>query len=90
MKTLISIKADTETKKRAQKAAYELGLPLSAIVNAYLKEFVRSREVTFSMEPRLRSEVIKLLERASKDYRAKKNTIGPFSWAKEMDIYLDS
>ena len=57
MKTMINIKTDKEVKENAQKIARELGLPLSTVINAYLKEFIRDREVSFSLEPRLRPEV---------------------------------
>ena len=38
MKTMINIKADKEVKESAQRVAAELGLPLSTVINAYLKE----------------------------------------------------
>lgn len=90
MKTLLNVKTDKEVKEEAQRAAKELGLPLSTIVNAYLKEFIRSRGVRFSLEPELRPEIERLLQRASRDLRKKKNVVGPFATAKEMDKYLDS
>lgn len=90
MKTIINIKADKEVKQRAQKIAKELGLPLSTVINAYLKEFIRKKEVTFSVEPRLRPEVGKLLEKASRDYKQGKNVSGPFSTAEEIEAHLKS
>ena len=86
---MINIKTDKEVKENAQKIARELGLPLSTVINAYLKEFIRDREVSFSLEPRLRPEVEKLLKKASQDYRSGKNVHGPFSAGREMDKYLD-
>ena len=53
-KTLISIKVDKEVKEKAQEIARELGFSLSAIVNAYLKQFIRTREVYFSLLERKR------------------------------------
>ncbi len=88
MKTLINIKTDKEVKEKAQRIAKELGLPLSTVINAYLKEFIRSREVIFSVEPQLRAGIGKLLKQASRDYRAGKSISGPFSTAQEMDAYL--
>lgn len=87
---MINIKTDREVKEKAQEIAKELGLPLSSVVNAYLKEFVRERTVRFSVEPQVRAEVGKLLRQASKDYKSRKNIAGPFKTAKEMDAYLDS
>ncbi|MEK9175287.1 MAG: DUF6364 family protein [Patescibacteria group bacterium] len=88
MKTLINIKTDKEVKDRAQQIAQEIGLPLSTVINAYLKEFVRNRTVTFSIEPKLRPEIEKMLKQASRDYRAGKNISGPFATGQEMDAYL--
>jgi addiction module RelB/DinJ family antitoxin len=90
MKSVINIKTDKEVKKSAQKAAEDLGLSLSAIVNAYLKEFIRDREVRFSMEPQIRPEVSKLLTRASADFKNGKNVAGPFKNAKAAIEYLHS
>ncbi len=88
MKTLVNIKTDKEVKEKAQRVAKELGLPLSTVINVYLKEFVRSREVTFSLEPQIRPAIGKLLKQASRNYRARKNIAGPFSTPREMDAYL--
>lgn len=88
MKTLVNIKTDVEVKKKAQEIAADLGLPLSVIVNAYLKELIRNREVKLSLEPKLRPEVEKLLQQASRDYQAGKNIAGPFSTSQEMNAYL--
>src|SRR3989344_6474301 len=45
MKTVITLKADKEVKESAQKVAAELGLTLSAVVNASLKQFVREKSL---------------------------------------------
>lgn len=90
MKTMINVKTDKEVKEKAQRIAKDLGLPLSTVVNAYLKEFVRSREVLFSMGPQIRPEVAKLLKKADRDYRKRRNTAGPFQTAGEAVTYLNS
>lgn len=90
MKTMINIKADKEIKERAQGLARQLGLPLSAIINAYLKDFIYRQEVKFSLEPQIRPELEKFLEKISKDYNRGKNIIGPFLDSGKMDIYLDA
>jgi len=90
MKTLINIKTDREVKEGAQKIAQELGLSLSAIINASLKQLVRNKEVYFSVAPRMTPYLENLIKEAKKDYKAGKNIAGPFATAKEMDIYLNS
>ncbi|MBI2635438.1 MAG: type II toxin-antitoxin system RelB/DinJ family antitoxin [Parcubacteria group bacterium] len=89
-KTVINVKVDKDTKKKAQVLAKDLGLPLSTIINANLREFVRSGEVVFSIEPKIKPEVWKLLRKASADYKAGKNISPRFSSAKEAIRYLNS
>lgn len=44
----IYIKTEAETKKEAQKVAKDLGLSLSAILNGFLKQLIKTKTVTFS------------------------------------------
>jgi len=90
MKTTIILKADKEVKENAQKLAKELGLNLSAIINANLKQFIRSREVYFSTLPKMTPELEKLIGRARKDYKAKKNISPVFGSVREALDYLHS
>lgn len=90
MQTVIHIKADREVKENAQKAAKELGLTLSDIINASLRNFIRTREITFSAVPHMTPELEKVLDKVEKDIKNKRNIIGPFYTAEEMDKYLDS
>lgn len=48
--TTINIKADPKVKLQAQKIAAELGLTLSGVLNGFLKQFVRTKKVQFSLE----------------------------------------
>ena len=45
MKILMAIKIDVAVKRRAQKVVADLGLTLSAVVNAMLKQLIRDREL---------------------------------------------
>ncbi len=83
-KTVISAKVDRDTKIKAQALAGELGLPLSTIINANLREFVRNGEVTFSLEPQLKPHILKKLHKASADYKAGKNISKGFSSTEDM------
>jgi addiction module RelB/DinJ family antitoxin len=89
MKTIINIKADKDIKERAKSIAAELGIPLSTVINAYLKEFVRNREINFSAVPRMSRELERLVGRAEKDLKAKKNVAGPFGSARDAMAYLN-
>ncbi len=39
---------DSDIKDKAQKVAQQLGIPLGSIINGYLREFLRTKEVSFS------------------------------------------
>ncbi len=43
MKTILNVKTEVAVKRDAQKLAYELGLSLSTVVNAYLRQFIRDK-----------------------------------------------
>lgn len=88
MKTVLNVKTDKEVKKKAQALAKELGLPLSTIVNAYLKEFIREQKVTFSTELQLRPEKEKLFRQAERDYRKGVNISPPLSTPEEIETYF--
>lgn len=89
-KEIINIKTDGTLKKEAQKVAKDLGLPLSAVLNAYLRQFVRTREVHFYSEGELKPHVKKRLDRIAKEARSGKNLVGPFKNGEEADEYLNA
>ncbi|MBI4138010.1 MAG: type II toxin-antitoxin system RelB/DinJ family antitoxin [Candidatus Wildermuthbacteria bacterium] len=90
MKTVINIKADEAVKKDAQKIAETLGLSLSAVINAFLKQFVRNKEVHFAVAPRMSKKLERILKEVELDIQKKQNLSPVFSSAREMDKYLDS
>ena len=89
MKTLISVKADKEVKENAQKLAKELGLSLSDVIGASLRNFIRTREVYVSAIPRMTPELERIIGVVKKDIKSGKNISPVFHSAKEMDAYLD-
>ena len=76
MKTLINIKADREVKERARRVAKEIGIPLSTIINAYLKQLGREKTINFTVPLRPNKKTARLLHKASDDYR-KGRSISP-------------
>ena len=90
MKTLINIKTDKDIKRTAQKIANELGLSLSAVLNSYLKHFVREKEIHLAIAPKITPELNEILKKVEADIKKKKNMSQVFSSIKEMDRYLDS
>lgn len=89
-KVLLNIKTDREVKIEAKKIAKELGVPLSTVVNAYLKEFIREREVRLSLAPHASPRLERLLGRVEQDIKKEKNLSPSFSSARDIEEYLDS
>jgi len=90
MQTVIHIRADKEVKKNAAQAAKELGLSLSDVINAALRNFIRTREVIFSDTPRMTPELERYLSKVEEDIKHDRNIDGPFYSAEEWNKYLDS
>ena len=90
MKTLFNIRTDLETKKRAQRAAKALGIPLSTIINAYLKQFGYEKRIYFAVPLQPNKKTQKLLRTVHKDYQKGENISPMFTTAEEMDAYLNS
>jgi antitoxin component of RelBE/YafQ-DinJ toxin-antitoxin module len=90
MKTQLIVKTDKEVKIRAQKTAKELGLPLSALINAYLKEFIVTKEAHFYVQDELKPEVKKRLDRLTKEAREGKNLSPVFDNVEKAIHYLNS
>ena len=90
MKTIINIKTEPEVKESAQNLAAELGLSLSAILNGYLKQFIRSRSVYFSTEYQMSDELEELLDVVEEDIKHGRNLSKDISSVEENTNYLKS
>lgn len=90
MKTVLNVKTDKEVKEKAQDLAKHLGVPLSVVVNSYLKEFIRSGEFTLRREPQLRASVAKRLEKAIAEAKEGKNVSPSFKDAKDALKWLEN
>ncbi len=88
MTTVIHIKADKEVKENAQKAAKDLGLTLTDVINASLRNFIRTREVIFSDIPQMTPELEKSIEKVEEDIKHNRNLSPKFKTAKEAIAYL--
>ena len=91
MKTaVINIKTNKEVKEHAQELAEELGFSLSSLVTASLKQFIRAREVRFSMLPKMTPYLEGVIKKVEKDIKAKKNLSPAFANSADMDKYLNN
>ena len=66
----LSVKIDPKVKSAAEKVAHDLGFSLSAVINASLKDLIRRKSVSFTLDADL--------EEAMDDAREGR-TVGPFS-----------
>lgn len=73
---VINIKTNPETKVKAKQVADELGLSLSSLVNAFLKQMIKTKTVTFSARDEEPNKYLQaLIKKAREDY--KKGNISP-------------
>jgi addiction module RelB/DinJ family antitoxin len=73
MKTTTSIKLDKKVKDEASKLAGELGLSLSSVVNATLKQFVNERRVVLSVSPSFNKKTEEAFLKLREDVKNEKN-----------------
>ena len=88
MQTVIHIKADKEVKENAAKVARDLGLNLSDVINASLRNFIRTREIYFSHTPRMTPELEKLLDKVEADIKKERNLSTRFRSVEESIDWL--
>jgi len=90
IKTIINIKTEKNIKTHAQKLAKEMGFSLSAIINAYLRQFLRNKEVYFTITPKISPELESLLGKTEFDIQRNKNISRILSSQKEIKKHLIS
>lgn len=83
MKTILNIKTDKSLKIAAQNTASELGLPLGTVMNAFLRQFVREKELNLSASLKPSKYLMKIIAEAEEDL-AKGRVYGPFNSVDDM------
>jgi len=68
---VINVKIDPKVKIQAQKVAADLGLSLSGLLNAYLRNVIRTKEVCFSLnKPEIPSaRLIRSIKKAEEEIK---------------------
>ena len=86
---VITIKTDATVKTRAQQIVEELGLSLSAVINGYLRQLIRTKSVSFSAHPQEipNAYMRKALKQSAADIKAGRISRS-FSNADEAIAYL--
>lgn len=90
MTTVINLKTDKEVKEQAQKLAKKMGFSLSSLINAYLRHFLRNKEVYFSLAPKMTAELENLLGKIEFDIQRRKNLSKPVTTKTELQEHLRS
>lgn len=84
---IINIRTDARVKSGAQKIAEKLGLSLSAVINAYLKQLIRTKTVSFSLSEEPTDYLLEMLKESKEDIR--KGRVSPsFTKAEEAIKWL--
>lgn len=86
---VVTTKVDPQMKKEAQKTAEALGVPLSLVIKGFLKQFIKTKTVTFSAEAEEPSEyLIKSIKQAEKNLKEGKHS-PVFKTGKEAVAWLE-
>jgi len=67
---VINIKINPTLKKQARNIAEELGLSLSSLIKGYLKQLVRTKTVSFSLEEEPTDYLLQALKESREDIKA--------------------
>lgn len=84
MSTTMMMKIDKELRDDAKRTAAALGVPLTTVVSALLKQFVRERQILISLEPMPTKAKMKLFEEISKEMDKNKKTQKSFSNVEDL------
>lgn len=86
---VIVTRIDPQIKRKAQETAELIGMPLSVAIKTFLKQFIRTKSITFNIEGDYPSEYLKTaIKKAEENYR-KGNTSPAFDNAKDAIKYLE-
>ena len=86
---VINIKTQPEVKAQAQKIARQIGVSLSSLINAYLKQFIKTKTATFTANDEIPNKHTRaILKRAEENYK-KGNTSPAFKTGEEAVLWLE-
>lgn len=85
---VINIKTNPQTKSEAQEVARKLGISLSALINGFLKNLIKTKKVEFSLDERPSKYLINAMKQGEKNYKAG-NTSPVFDNIKDNLAWLE-
>lgn len=71
---VINLRVDSDLKTLAQKVADDLGFGLSSLINAYLKNFVKTKTVYFSAVEQPSEFLVKTLAKTREELKYKETS----------------
>ena len=86
MYTTVTIKTEKQLHRDAKRTAQKLGIPLTTVINALLKDFVREQAITVSARPIPLPEKVAVWKRISEEID--KGHYKEFSSAKDLIEHL--
>jgi addiction module RelB/DinJ family antitoxin len=84
----VHIKIESDIKIQAQKTAEELGLSLSAVMKALLKQFIRTQRLSVGLGEEPSMYMIEALRKSNEEY-GEGNTSPTFANAEDSFRWLD-
>lgn len=66
---IINIKTEPEVKQKAQKVAKNLGLNLSALINGYLRQLIKTKRVEYSLDEEPSEYLKQAIKQAREDLK---------------------
>jgi len=67
VKTILNIRIDLETKRQIKELANEFGVPVSAIMNAQIKQMLQDHKIVLSLELEPIPYLEKIMREVEKD-----------------------
>lgn len=71
---VVTTKVDPKTKKEAMATAQSLGIPLSVVIKGLLKQFIRTKTVTFSEDEEPSEYLKNAIRQAKKNLKEGKHS----------------
>ena len=85
---VVTAKIDFQTKRQAMKTAHGLGMPLSVVIKAFLKQFIRTKSFSVSAQDEVPNEYLRsVLRTAQENLKAGKHS-PTFKTGEEAVAYL--
>jgi addiction module RelB/DinJ family antitoxin len=87
--TVISVKVDKKIKEQAMEVAKSTGIPLSSLINAYLRQLVATRRIEIYAPEPMTPKLERAIAAVEADIKQGKNLSPKFTNAKDAIAWLN-